>query len=322
MLATLVASFPRKPRLHLKAQRKDHLYPNHIALVEKCQQVCVAARGLGYLESDTLNVHDAATSYLLGLAGMYTFKWRQGRLYLGECLTILRTLGLHKAKEHTYTHLGGVPAVHGSGGPDHEGSEEEIVDNITLQVGRRVFWTMFVTSRSLTQLNTSFSELHFPPMTPAVAYPPLPAEVDDFCIFPTHIDPQPHGLMPIIPGFNANVRIYQSYNLLSLGELSWGFDTTLDWERQKRAFYESLKKCKTEMNNLPPELTLWPTTGPFGTGEQPSSVDIFTSFQLKMGQRDPALMNLDDGEPSPEQRRTLQYEIQKANIYASSLSTI
>lgn len=118
-----------------------------MALVEKCQRVCSLARGPGYLESDTLSVHDAATSYLLGLTGCYTFKWRQGRLYYGECLTIIRALGLHKPNEHTFTHLGALPTAVGSQGPDHEGNREDMIDNITLEMGRRIYWTMFVTSK-------------------------------------------------------------------------------------------------------------------------------------------------------------------------------
>lgn len=71
MLAALVASFPRKPRLYLKALRKDNMPPNHLALVEKCQKVCTLARGSGYLDG-SLSVHDAATSYLLGMSAIYT----------------------------------------------------------------------------------------------------------------------------------------------------------------------------------------------------------------------------------------------------------
>src|SRR6202012_340525 len=47
MMAALVASFPRKPRLHLKAQKKEKQFPNHMALVNRCQKVCTTARGAG-----------------------------------------------------------------------------------------------------------------------------------------------------------------------------------------------------------------------------------------------------------------------------------
>jgi hypothetical protein len=143
MIACLVASFPRKPRLHLKSQTRDQ-YPSHLALVDKCREVCAQARGPGYLDSASLNVYDACTSYFLGLTGAYTFQWRQLRLYFGECLTIVRALGLHKSQEQGYTFLGGVPSSVGSNGPNFEGSKDLKLDRITEQIGRRLFWTLFV----------------------------------------------------------------------------------------------------------------------------------------------------------------------------------
>lgn len=143
MIAALVASFPRKPRLHLKQQTRDY-YPNHLSLVDKCREVCAQARGVGYLDKPALNVYDACTSYFLGLTGGYTFRWRQLRLYFGECLTILRSLGLHKAQDQGYTFLGGLPQSTGSSGPKFEGSRDMKLDLITEQIGRRVFYTLFV----------------------------------------------------------------------------------------------------------------------------------------------------------------------------------
>lgn len=142
MIAALVASFPRKPRLHLKSHTRDQ-YPSHLSLVDKCREVCAQARGAGYLDRPNLNVYDACTSYFLGLVGAYTFQWRQLRLYFGECLTILRSLGLHKSTDQGYTYLGGVPGSYGSNGPNFDGSKELKLDRITEQIGRRVFWTLF-----------------------------------------------------------------------------------------------------------------------------------------------------------------------------------
>jgi hypothetical protein len=142
MVAGLVASFPRKPRLHIKQQTRDQ-YPSHLSLVDKCREVCAQARGVGYLDKPSLNVYDACTSYFLALAGGYTFQWRQLRLYLGECLTILRSLGLHKAQDQGYTQLGGLPQAIGSDGPNFDGSRDLKLDKITEQIGRRVFWTAF-----------------------------------------------------------------------------------------------------------------------------------------------------------------------------------
>ncbi|PSK46340.1 hypothetical protein B9Z65_5308 [Elsinoe australis] len=316
MVAALVASFPRKPRLHLRAQRRETLYANHVELVDKCLKVCAAARGPGYLESN-LTVHDAATSYLLGMAGTYTFRWRSGRLYLGECLTIIHALGLHKAQDHTYLNLGGMPSMYGSNGPNHEGSKEEVHDHITLQVSRRVFWTAFVTSRSISQVGASNGEMYIPPSNPTDPYPPLPVEVEDFCIFPTHIEPQPPGLLPTISGFNANVRIFLSYQPLTVMEMAWGIDSVVDWERQHRIYHDCLLSAKHALKDLPEELKLLPGRSDIDE----SSPDPLAAFHMKMGLRDPASMISDSMEPSAEQRRALQREIQKANIYASALAT-
>jgi hypothetical protein len=146
MIAALVASFPRKPRLRLTTQTRRE-YPNHLTLVDKCREVCARARGPGYLDRPSLNVYDACTSYFLGLTGAYVFQWRQLRLYFAECLTIIRSLGLHKSEAQGHTHLGNAPNPWDSNGPGLDDSREHKVDHITEEVGRRVFWTVFVGAR-------------------------------------------------------------------------------------------------------------------------------------------------------------------------------
>jgi hypothetical protein len=326
MIGALVASFPRKPRLHLKAQKKESLFPNHMSLVHRCQQVCAMARGPGYLESDNLSVYDAATSYFLALMGVYTFRWRLGRLYFGECLTIIRTLGLHKAKEPSYTQMGSLPTAFGQPANNQEGNREHTVDNITLEIGRRIFWTMFVSVKTIQQLGASFGELVIPPPTSSEPYPPLPAEVDDFCIYPSYNEPQPPGLVPMIAGFNANVKVYCSYNALATMEMAWGIDAVVDWERQKRVLHESLRRCKNSIAELPPELTVYPNSAAFDQQNPQNGSGFYPNFAQPNMVRDPAQSLMSPShrtevEQSPEQRRRMQYEIQKANIYASSLAT-
>jgi len=323
MIGALVSSFPRKPRLHLKAQKRESLFPNHMSLVHRCQQVCAIARGPGYLENDNLNVYDAATSYFLALMGIYTFNWRLGRLYFGECLTIVRTLGLHRPKEQTYTPLRTLPGPVGSHWAQQDGDREQTIDNITLEMGRRIFWTMFVGVKTMQQLGASFGELVIPPPTSSEPYPPLPAEVDDFCIYPTHNEPQPSGLLPVIAGFNANVKVFGSYNALATMEMAWGLDAVVDWDRQKRVLTESLRRCKQSIGELPPELTVY-RNDPFGQQSQQNG--LHPNFAQPTMQHDPAQSLMSPShrtkmEHSPEDRRRMQFEIQKANIYASSLST-
>lgn len=140
MVGALVASFPRKPRLHLKAQSREKLFPNSISLVERCHKVAVEARGTGYLDKE-LTVYDAATSYFLGLAGAYTFSWKQCRLYFAEALTIARSLGVHKIKDAT------IYSAASTSGSDENGyirKSPETVDYIRQEIGRRIFWITFV----------------------------------------------------------------------------------------------------------------------------------------------------------------------------------
>lgn len=295
-----------------------------MSLVDRCQKVCASARGPGYLESESLNVYDAATSYFLALMGIYTFRWRLGRLYFGECLTILRTLGLHKPKGQPVTQLGTLPAAMGS---HHTGNGDNglEVDNITLEMGRRIFWTMFVSVRSMEQLGARFGELIIPPPTHPEPYPPLPTEVDDFCIYPTHTEPQPSDMVPMIAGFNANVRIYSAYIPFSTAETAWGIDVVVDWDRQKRVLHESLQRCKTAMTELPEELVVRNTNG-FGGPPLTDNNSFYPAFGHPQFNRDPvqSLMSpssRSSAEQSPAERRRSQYEVQKANIYASSLAT-
>jgi hypothetical protein len=143
MVGVLVASFPRRPRLHLKAAQSEHLFPNSISFVEKCHNIATQARGPGYLDNPNLSIYDAITSYFLGLSGAYTFKWKQTRLYFGETLTMLRVIGAHRAKNQSFIPLGSLEASHG----DANGFEQplaEKVDYIKQELGRRVFWVMFV----------------------------------------------------------------------------------------------------------------------------------------------------------------------------------
>ncbi len=141
MVGVLVASFPRKPRLHLKAQHREHLFPNSMSLVDRCHKVAVEARGAGYLDKE-LSVYDAATSYFLGLSSAYTFQWKQTRLYFGETLTIIRVLGAHKVQDSNLG-VGGLPTAYGADNNPYE-TQPPRVDYIRQEIGRRVFWVMFV----------------------------------------------------------------------------------------------------------------------------------------------------------------------------------
>ncbi|KAJ4359234.1 hypothetical protein N0V95_002315 [Ascochyta clinopodiicola] len=314
MIACLVASFPRKPRLHLKTQTR-HEYPSHLSLVDKCREVCAQARGPGYLDRPSLNVYDACTSYFLGLTGAYVFQWRQLRLYFAECLTIIRSLGLHKAHEQGYTHLGAVPSAWGSDGPNFDGAHDFKLDHITEQIGRRLFWTVFVGVRTIQQLGASFGELNIAPATPTEPLPPLPVEVDDVHIFPDEIHAQQSGLVPLITGFNVNVRIFLSYSSLSTAEMAFGMDEVFDWDRQQRIFEQSLQRCRQILESLPDVLKVQSKAARDNLA-QPKQ-PYFPPLPDFDGMRDPASNSF----ASAEAQDLRRYEIQKANVYASHLAT-
>jgi len=124
----------------------------------------------------------------------------------------------------------------------------------------------------------------------------------------------------MIAGFNANVRVYLSYNALSTMEIAWGIDAVVDWERQKKVLHQSLQRCRTAVHNLPQELVLWPSTE-VPLSHVQNGGDVSFNFPNLSNARDPANLNPNDVDATPEDRRRRQYEIQKANIYASSLCT-
>ncbi|KAH8812517.1 hypothetical protein F5884DRAFT_785662 [Xylogone sp. PMI_703] len=310
MVGILVASFPRKPRQHLKAQRRQDLFPNSMSLVERCHKVAVEARGPGYLDKE-LSVYDAATSYFLGLAGAYTFNWRACRLYFGETLSMLRILGVHKTKEPGFN-PDVMQVALGITGIGLEARPEQI-DFIKQEIGRRIFWIMFVGIRSMQQLGASFGELIIPPPTPNEPYPPLPLEVDDEYIYVDHVDPQPPGLISKLTGYNLGIQIYMTCTPLATMELAYGIDEVFDWNRQMRVLGDCLRAVQRTLDAIPEELMLQPGSQPGEFAQTSDRARIYPEFSAG-----------DDKKWIPntmESRLKIQYEIQKANIYASQLGT-
>lgn len=124
----------------------------------------------------------------------------------------------------------------------------------------------------------------------------------------------------MIAGFNANVRVFMSYNPLTTMEMAWGVNTVVDWERQKKILHESLHRCKTAVAELPSELIVWPSAS-MNYGDQHNGASVGSSFIQSSEEHDLAMFSPNDADTTPEDRRRRQYEIQKANIYASSLCT-
>ncbi|KAL1962482.1 hypothetical protein VTN77DRAFT_9603 [Rasamsonia byssochlamydoides] len=298
MIGTLVASFPRRPKLHLRTEAEKRQYPHSMALVKKCHDVAIEARGPGYLDWSA-TVDDAAISYFLGLCSGYVYNIRRCRIYLGECITIIRVHGLHKGAQANAMSPTSPSSISSSSEP-FGSTPDASVDLISQELGRRLFYICLVGFQTLQQLGSSDGRHYVPPETPTEPYPPLPLEVDDEYIFPTHVEAQPPGIVSQLTGFNANIRVFHSYNSLSAWEIAFGSGEIFDWERQRKLIWECLQKAKNSLADLPPELV------------------------LNQVQTPPPSMGWDGGKGAEElsrERRRIQYEIQKANIYISQLST-
>lgn len=280
-----------------------------MALAKRCHDVAVQARGLGYLDTST-TIDDAAISYHLSLCSSYVYNPQRSRLYLGECMTILRVYTLYKASRQGATDSGRL----GRGSPISEPRGQfddltETTENLLVQEqGRRLFYVCLAGLQTLHQLGSADGRTYIPPETPTNRYPPFPLEVDDEYISANHVAPQPTGVISQITGFNANVRIFQSYNLLLALEIAFHDSELVSWERQRQLIYESLQKAKSVTADLPPELSLnYPQQ--FSELSSPSIIGGWPpSFGAGTTNRD-------------QERRKIQYEIQKVNIYISQLST-
>lgn len=126
MIGMLVASFPRTVRLHLKAHNQIDMYPRAISMVDRCRMVALQARGSQFFNKPRATVHDAATSYFLGLAAGYTLQWNLYRRFMNETWTFVRELGIYGHSQ---------PGIMYRGPP---------FNHIDDQMGKRIFWVMFL----------------------------------------------------------------------------------------------------------------------------------------------------------------------------------
>ncbi|KAF7716293.1 Fungal Zn(2)-Cys(6) binuclear cluster domain-containing protein [Penicillium ucsense] len=305
MIGFLVASFPRRPRLRLNTEAERAAFPNSIALVRRCHEVAIQARGVGYLDRNA-TVYDAAISYFLGVCSGYIYSFRRCRTYLAECQTMLQVYDLCRSPTDspaTDTLNGGNPATES---PQSSSSlmGGNQADLITQELGRRLFYVSLVGYQTLHQLGNSDFRVQVAPETPTDRYPPLPLEVDDDFIFSTHINPQPTGRVSQLVGFIANVRIYCSYNSILAWETAFGSSRVIDWEQQRSTLWDCLQRTKSALLETPAELSLL---------HPKKDVPAFMSG-------DGSVFSYPDDHIYQE-RRAIQYEIQKANIYASQLCT-
>lgn len=148
----------------------------------------------------------------------------------------------------------------------------------------------------------------------------MPLEVDDQYIYVSHVDPQPACLVSELTGFNLNIQIYMTCIPLNTMEMAYGIDEVFDWNRQKRVLENCLQAVKHALDGSPKELMLTP-------GSQPGE---FKGENRRYIQPVQHFHGVSDGSGSAAghdhmnlqgSRRSIQYEIQKANIYVSQLGT-
>lgn len=316
MVGAFVASFPRIPlRRFKRVQNGQQLFSSSRTFLDRCHEITITARGLGYMDK-SFTIYDAAISYLVGLIRAYTYDMKRCRVYFGECIMILRMLEVHKTNP---TEL----AEYQRNVPKHLIQEDNVdspgkVNYILRELGRRLFYLCVAGYGTIQQLGSTDGGVVMPPSTTTEPYPPLPVEVDDVYIFPSYIAPQPQGVISKLTGFNANVRVFCSYQSLSALEVAFGVDEHFGWERLKRVIGQCLRNVKAALDGVPPELVLQhvpPSKGNQNSQTQPQlnrHAEHWPSTDTASGHFSNDASNSNSA---------LQYEIQKANIYASQLGT-
>lgn len=313
MLETLVASFPRRARRLFTSEQAMVQFPNAGALIDRCHQIFVEARGLGYLDRPN-TLYDAVASYLSGLASAYVYDIRRMRLYFGECVMMLRTLGIHRPDIHA--------PVGSAAGADAAAERRTPADYVYQESGRRLFWLMFVSAMSGRQLDDPEADLLMPPIAYVELLPPLPQEVDDQYITEHTIYQQPPDQVSEMVGFNLNAKIFRAFHTLAALETAFGTDTIYDWERQKQVIKRALLNVKAATADAPKELQLqagndfgeWPPTSYDASAYSLQEPNIAQGSLAYPSSRRGSLV-------LPYPKRAVQYEIQKANIYATQLGT-
>ncbi|KAJ2904639.1 hypothetical protein MKZ38_007475 [Zalerion maritima] len=310
MIGCLVASFPRSAREHLKSLRNTNLFPRSITLIDRCRAVAMDARGVGFEAKREMTVYDAATSYFLGLAAGYTFQWQMFRRFMGQTMSIIRENNYH-------TKRSAIPSY----ALDFISQQSKPVDHIKEEVGKRVFWVIFVSVRSMAQLGVPQSELLIPPQTASEPYPDLPMEVDDQYILADRVLGQPEGTVSLLKGFNECVRTYLTMGPITSAELCYGLGS-LPWNHQRTMINDGLRDAKQVTLGLPVELQLTPNEG---TIPQSASADLedagYQYYPPAFPQGQPANDIRHVIAEQPAKRRKIQFEIQKANIFVSQLAT-
>ncbi|KAL8628633.1 hypothetical protein Q9189_005679 [Teloschistes chrysophthalmus] len=295
MVGTLVAAAPHLPRQHIQQLNLEHYFPDSSVLLNQCRKTAIDAHGLYHFNRGQ-TVEDAMIAYFQGLIGVYTSDWATCRLYMGQCLTVLRAVGLHRRDGP------------GSEAAANMNPKQAVMipgqgRNVVLQeLSKRIFWIMFSTCMALQQMGLALRELHIPPPTASEPYPDLPLETDDSYITHQGAHPVPLGDVSKLTGFNATVRVYKACVEVGAMDLAFGCNEIFDWDRQKAALEKALGTVQGVLGGMPSEfLSLRPSS--------PSQEYPDPGAQLA-GQSD-----------GYREYKHLQLEIQKTNFHAVRIST-
>lgn len=125
--------------------------------------------------------------------------------------------------------------------------------------------------------------------------------------------------MTLLTGFRFGIDIYTTMNGIVSLELAYGM-STLRWADQRGLLRDGLMAAKSITENLPPELQLTPQ------GDDANSLAALDESGLQYvpaawPNAQPAHDIRNVIKTQPPQRRRLQHEIQKANIFMSQLAT-
>ena len=239
MIGFSVAWYPRRAHKRLLGFGLRKLFTRSIDFVKRCREVLLRARGMDYLSSPTLSIYDAATSYFMMSMICCTYQMRGGDLSLGESYNILRYLEAYKSNssKRRYRNM------------------NKPVNHIEQQMARRIYWTIFVCSRSALTFakGASDGEEVMGPETPTKPHPPLPMDTDDEFITHDAIRPssKPQSRMA---GFNKNARIFFTLDRLIATELSYGIERAYERERQQKTILECLSDLDRIYAELPDSL--------------------------------------------------------------------
>jgi hypothetical protein len=175
----------------------------------------------------------------------------------------------------------------------------------------------------MSQLGAPHSDILLPPFTLSEPRPEYPVEVDDQYILQQQILGQPEGTVSLLTGFVRAIKIYETMNPLVSVELAYGL-ASLGWYEQRSILFSCLTEAKNAIQNLPPQLYLdmdIPPVGQVGSTEIFEDAPGFHYHPPAYPAPQPPTDIRRVLDTNPMRRRQLQYEIQKANIYASQLAT-